>query len=85
MIVWTHAAVTRPSRQDGTSEFENLRAAVMVEGDMSVVAVGLTYGSFSGVLHGGYDMAVVKLNAASGTEIWRYQVWADGCCSVLSR
>ncbi len=46
----------------------------MVDGDKSVIAIGRT-SPRSGI--GGVpvvDMFVFKLDAASGTEIWRYQV-----------
>lgn len=43
---------------------------------MSIVMAGVTRGNFSGASsgEGDMDMVVVKLDAASGTEIWRYQV-----------
>jgi len=60
----------------------------MVDEDMSVVIVGITHGNFSGALHGGgYDMVAIKVDAATGAEIWRHQVrvaqadmqFLDGC------
>ncbi|CAM9524878.1 unnamed protein product, partial [Ectocarpus sp. 13 AM-2016] len=63
--------------QNGTDEDDFLDGAAMVDGDMSVVMVGETYGSFSGSSNGESDMAVVKLDAASGAEIWRYQAGTD--------
>lgn len=41
---------------------------------MSVVVVGATEGDFGGASNGGVDVVVVKLDATSGTEVWRYQV-----------
>lgn len=50
----------------------------MAEGDTSVVTVGHTQGDYSGVFNGGVvDVVVTKLDAATGAEIWRYQVWLD--------
>ncbi len=47
----------------------------MVDADTSVIAVGHTQGSFDGVFAGGaVDIVVVKLDAATGVETWRYQV-----------
>lgn len=52
-----------------------MTAAAMGDGDTSVVMAGQTYGNFSGAsISGSADIVVVKLNATSGTEIWRYQV-----------
>lgn len=52
-----------------------MTAAAMGDGDSSVVMAGQTYGNFSGASNSGSaDIVVVKLNATSGTEIWRYQV-----------
>lgn len=48
--------------------------AAMADGEMSVVVTGITYGDFNGASNGDSDLVVVKLDAASGTEIWRYQV-----------
>lgn len=42
----------------------------MADGDESVVMAGLTGPSLDDT-----DIVVVKLDAASGTDIWRYQVW----------
>lgn len=67
----------RPT-QDGTTEEDGLWAAVMADDDASVVTVGHTRGNFSGVFNGGVvDLVVMKLDAATGTEIWRHQVWPD--------
>lgn len=46
----------------------------MVDEETAVVMVGVTFGNFSGSSNGDRDMVVLKLDAASGTEIWRYQV-----------
>lgn len=47
----------------------------MADGDASVFIVGHTQGSFSGAFNGGLvDVVVIKLNATTGAEIWRYQV-----------
>ncbi|CAN0033506.1 unnamed protein product, partial [Ectocarpus sp. 6 AP-2014] len=59
--------------QDGTANVDWFYAAAMVDGDMSVVMVGGTKGNFSGTPSGRYDMVAVKLDAASGAEIWRNQ------------
>ena len=60
--------------QDGSDVYDVSLAAVMVDGDTSVVMTGLTHGNFSGAVNGSYDMVAIKLDAATGTEIWRYQV-----------
>lgn len=65
--------------QDGTADEDALWDAVMVDADTSVIAVGHTQGGFSGVFAGGaVDVVVVKLDAATGVETWRYQVWLVG-------
>lgn len=51
-----------------------MRNVAMVDGEMSVVVVGATEGDFGGASNGGVDVVVVKLDATSGTEVWRYQV-----------
>ncbi|CAM9620673.1 unnamed protein product [Ectocarpus fasciculatus] len=59
--------------QNGTEEDELMLGAAMADGEMSVVVTGITYGDFNGSSNGDSDLVVVKLDAASGTEIWRYQ------------
>lgn len=57
-----------------------MNSAAMVDGEASIVVVGQTTGSFDGPANGDWDIVVLKLDAASGTEIWRYQV-----CTAESR
>lgn len=45
----------------------------MIDADDSVVLAGHTEGNWAGDNRGSYDFAAVKL-AASGTELWRWQV-----------
>lgn len=61
--------------QDGTEGDDLMLAAAMADVDTSVVMVGISDGNFSGSSNGNDDMVIVKLDAASGTETWRYQVW----------
>lgn len=49
--------------------------AAMADGDTSVVMVGQTFGNFNGINNGDWDIVVLKLDAATGTEIWRLQVY----------
>lgn len=73
---------TAPPRfppQDGAKEKNNrMNSAAMVDGEASIVVVGQTTGSFDGPANGDWDIVVLKLDAASGTEIWRYQVCMYG-------
>lgn len=49
----------------------------MVDGDKSVVMAGQTWGNFAGSPKGSFDFIAIKLDAADGTEIWRWQVQPD--------
>lgn len=51
----------------------SLYDAALVEGEKSVIALGRT-SPRSGISHAVFDMFVLKVDAASGEEIWRYQV-----------
>lgn len=62
------------SSQIGTEYSDGLKSLCMVEGDTSVVMVGDTHGGFSGLSNGDSDFVAIKLDAATGAEIWRYQV-----------
>lgn len=80
-LVLTHPKCDQPSirlsaplPQDSTDENDQLQAAAMVDGDMSVVMVGCSNGVFSGTSDDVDSMVVIKLDVADGTEIWRWQV-----------
>lgn len=47
--------------------------AVAVQADGTIILGGYTDGDWSGSNSGGYDVAIVALDA-DGSEIWRWQV-----------
>ena len=59
--------------QDGTPLKDRIFASALC-GDGSVVLAGYSEGDWAEANAGGSDLAAVKLDAAVGTEIWRWQV-----------
>ncbi len=57
----------------------------MVDGDTAAVLAGRTSGDFSGVSQGDVDIIAIKVDAASGAEIWRYQVFLEAPVSDCRR
>lgn len=76
ILVNTTARAARCVRQDGPYSGYSRFSACTALGDGSVILGGLTEGNWSGTNQGGYDFAVVKLNA-SGHEEWRLQVISE--------
>ena len=62
--------------QDGTEDFDRVLAAVVDDGDDSVVLTGYSSGDWSGTSSAWDDCVAVKLDA-NGNELWRWQVYTS--------